>query len=489
MYGKILEYIKEWHMLDPGDRVVIGLSGGADSVCLLLLLHQWRRELKIELFAVHVHHGLRGREADRDSSYAEELSEGLGVPFICVGADVGKYARAHGLSLEEAGRLVRYRALEEERKRLSAQKIAVAHHGDDQVETVLYNLFRGSGLTGLCGMRPVRDAIIRPLLCVEKREILAYLEEKGISYCQDSSNASTDYVRNRLRLEIIPAIRERINPGAPLHIRMAAETAAAADGYFEEEALRILDRYGVTGGNQTAPGESGKDRSEMEAGAETETKTGAKAGAKAGVEVEHADKGMAVGIPVEALAAREPIIRQYVIRRMIGMVLHSLKNVSFAHIEATEALLFKPVGRRIQLPGGVFALRTYGELWICGVGMEPSLRMERSNTQKIPTMSVFSYKKGQEIPKNRYTKWFDYDKINSTLSVRHRETGDYITLAGGSRKSVKAFMIDEKIPREERDGILLVADGSHILWIIGYRISEYYKIKEDTQTVLQICCD
>lgn len=452
MYEKVLEYIDKWQMFSYGDRIVVGLSGGADSVCLFLLLCHLKQEFNIELFNVHVHHGLRGEEADRDCSYARELSERFEVPFICVRSDVAGVAKTRGLSLEEAGRLVRYQAFEEERKRLSAQKIAVAHHGDDQVETVLYNLLRGSGLKGLCGMRPVRGFIIRPLLCAEKREILAYLEEKGISYCQDSTNASSDYVRNRLRLEIIPSVKERINQGAAPHIRMASETAAAADDYFEAAAKRLLDRHGI------------------------------------------AEEENGVGISVKALTAKEPIIRQYVIRRMIALTLHSLKNVSAVHVEAVQALLLKQVGRRVQLPGGVFALRTYDELWILQAGKEPGVRGSAVNTAEtvshnMPVMSVFPYKKGQEIPKNRYTKWFDYDKINSTLSVRHRETGDFITLAGGGRKSVKAFMIDEKIPKEERDGILLVAEGSHILWIIGYRISEYYKMKDDTQTVLQICCD
>ena len=187
MHRKILESIREFigenHMLVPGDRVIIGLSGGADSVSLLMILHELKNELNIELFAVHVHHGLRGEEADRDSAYAQELSENLGVPFVCVHANVAEYARVNGMSEEEAGRHLRYRILEEQRLAHHASKIAVAHHADDQAETVLYNLFRGSGLKGIGGMKPVRDTIIRPLLSVTRKEILAYLEEKEISYC------------------------------------------------------------------------------------------------------------------------------------------------------------------------------------------------------------------------------------------------------------------------------------------------------------------
>ena len=241
----IREFIREHDMLVPGDRVIIGLSGGADSVSLLMILSELKKELNIELFAVHVHHGLRGKEADRDSAYAQELSENLGVPFVCVHANVAEYARVNGVSEEEAGRHLRYRILEEQRLFRHAAKIAVAHHADDQVETVLYNLFRGSGLKGLGGMRPVRDAVIRPLLSVTRKEILAYLEEKEISYCEDSTNSGTDYIRNRLRHEIIPAVRERINEGAPSNILQAAKTAAAADACFERTARRILESVGI----------------------------------------------------------------------------------------------------------------------------------------------------------------------------------------------------------------------------------------------------
>ena len=320
MHRKILEtireFIREHDMLVPGDRVIIGLSGGADSVSLLMILSELKKELNIELFAVHVHHGLRGKEADRDSAYAQELSENLGVPFVCVHANVAEYARVNGVSEEEAGRHLRYRILEEQRLFRHAAKIAVAHHADDQVETVLYNLFRGSGLKGLGGMRPVRDAVIRPLLSVTRKEILAYLEEEEIAYCAD-----------RLRHEIIPAVSERINEGAPSNILQAAKTAAAADACFERTARRILESVGI--------------RERREGG---------------GV--------ISIGISAEILKQEEPIVRQYVIRQMIGETYLSLKDIASVHVEEAEKLLFIFFLRRSQLPDGGDALRTYEELWI-----------------------------------------------------------------------------------------------------------------------------
>ncbi len=452
MYRKTLDYIREHQLIAPGDRVIVGLSGGADSVCLLVILNELKKEFNMELFAVHIHHGLRGSEADRDSRYAQELSESLGVPFVCVHVKAAEYAKEHGMSEEEAGRYLRYHILEQERIRVNGTRIAVAHHAGDQVETVLYNLFRGSGLKGLGGMRPERGVIIRPLLFAEKREILEFLEERGISHCEDSTNASGDYVRNRLRGEIIPAVTERINRNACGNVLRAAEAAYEADAYLEKVAKRLIEESAM---RKMKTAESGGDES-------------------SGQEVK------AIAMPVSILLENDDIIRRYVIRLMISEMSRSLKDITSTHVKDTAGLLHSTVGHRIDLPGGLYAERSYEELWL-----KREADKEEKQLPKLQT-TVFSYEKGQEFPKNGYTKWFDYDKINNALCVRFRETGDYIMLAGGGKKTVKAFMIDEKIPKEERDRIPLVADGSHILWIIGYRISEYYKITGNTHTVIQI---
>ncbi|HCD42309.1 MAG TPA: tRNA lysidine(34) synthetase TilS [Lachnoclostridium sp.] len=449
MYRTILDYIRRNRLFAPGDRVIVALSGGADSVCLLAVLNELREVLGLELKAVHVHHGLRGKEADRDSDYAGKLSKTLGVPFACVRVDAALYAREHGMSVEEAGRHLRYQIFEKECQDFSGTKIAVAHHRDDQAETILYNLFRGTGLKGLGGMRPVRDKIVRPLLSVGREEILAYLAEKGISYCEDSTNAQTDYVRNRIRSRILPEIREQVNRRAGENILHAGEMAAQADAYLEKQAESILKVRGV--------------RETDEAGAIT-----------------------AQGVDAKALLAEDDIIKNYVIRRMIRSVNQSMKDITMTHVESAAALLFGSDGRQVDLPCGLIAVRIYDELWIKRKNQEGSVDKERVVLLPELDFKIFPYKKGQEIPKNGYTKWLDYDKIKCALSVRYRQIGDYMTLAGGGTKTVKAFMIDEKIPKEEREKIPLVADGSHVLWVIGYRISEYYKITEDTRTVIQM---
>ena len=452
MYRTILEFIRRNRLLAPGDRIIVALSGGADSVCLLVVLNELKDELGISLKAVHVHHGLRGLEADRDSEYARELSRSLGVPFSCTHVDAAGYAKEHKMSVEEAGRHLRYEIFEKERMEFCGNKIAVAHHADDQAETILYHLFRGTGLKGLGGIRPMRDRIVRPLLSVSKEEILAYLKEKGISYCEDSTNSHTDYARNRIRGFLLPNIREQINPRASENILHAGEMAAKANEYLEKQAENFLKEWG--------------SRKTDEIGAVTAYEVG-----------------------TERLLLEDDIIKTYVIRTMIRSVRASMKDITMTHVESVKALLSAPKGKQVDLPGGLLAVRISDGLWIKNKNQNESVDNSKDLLLPEVDFQVFPYKKGQEIPKNGYTKWFDYDKIKCALSVRYRKTGDYMTLAGGGKKTVKAFMIDEKVPREEREKIPIIADGSHVLWVIGYRISEYYKITDDTHTVIQMQLD
>lgn len=464
-----MEFIKEHKMMEPGSRVIVALSGGADSVCLLHLLAELREELEVELKAVHVHHGLRGEEADRDAAFAEKTAEMAGIPCLVVQKDVAGYAKISGKSVEEAGRELRYQVFEEAAASWGGAKIAVAHHREDQAETILHNLFRGSAIKGLSGMAPVRGAVVRPLLCVSRTEILKFLEEHGLEYCEDSTNASEDYTRNRLRHRLIPEICREINAGAVEHIVNAGERLRQADEYFEKMAADFWEQYG------TEEIRDGRRRS---------------------------------GIAVTTLECQPEIVKGYIIRNMMEMRIGTMKDITSFHIEQICALAGKGTGKRVSLPYGLEAWMEYGMLWIgerkwggnvdnAADGRQADTAAQLSEMVKNKAAEVgnplrfchFPYEKHEEIPQNQYTKWFDYDKIKDTLSVRTRQTGDYIMLKDGKRKTVKAYMIDEKIPRQERDRILLLAEGNHILWIVGYRISEYYKVTENTKQILQVQTD
>ncbi len=468
---RVAEYMKRYKMAEPGDGVLAAVSGGADSVCLLLVLKVLEEVLGIRVAAFHMNHGLRGDEADRDEAYVKELCERLGVPLKVVYENVSEYAQSHGMSEEEAGRELRYRHLSETAEEFGCSKIATAHHKDDQVETVLMNLFRGSGLRGLGGIRSVRkvgagksstlpdfagshtDAtecqeekrdkselkIIRPLLCMERKEIEAYLLEETTAWCEDSTNRELDYVRNKIRNVLVPWVKKEINEQVNDHILKTAEFAVQADEYFCLQAAMLLG----------------------------EEKT---------------------SIATEVFDAQPEIMKAYIVRAMISNAMHepgtlgTAKDISARHIDMICALTGPGGGTEISLPYGLHALRSYDTLSIQTEKTVETMDMSLKTT-------TFPWKKQLEFPKNQYTKWFDYDKIKGTLSVRTREPGDYLTISGGKTKTLHRYFIDEKIPEAMRDRIPLLADGNHILWIIGYRISDYYKLSDTTQTVIEVRAD
>lgn len=470
---KVEELIRREQLLEMGDRVVLAVSGGADSMCMMEVLAALRDSWKLELLVVHVHHGLRGAEADRDAAFVQDEAGKLGIGCVVERRDVRSVAAERGLSLEEAGRDVRYEILREYAEKWISQypaKIAVAHHQEDQAETILHNLFRGSGLKGLGGMSARRGQIIRPLLCLEKKEILEYLAERHIAYCEDSTNQENEYTRNRLRNELIPQIRREINDRAVEHITEAGARLRQADAYFEELAEKIWRECGVT--KKCAPEEDMTDQA-----------AGTKPGGERRVEI--TDENI-YGIKRSELLRDPLIVRTYVIRHMIALASQSLKDITSDHIDQVAALLEKETGKQLNLPYGLTAWTEYDFLWISR--QNPSDCVDNQSSISL-IMKKIPYEKEQEIPQNRYTKWFDYDKIKGTLTVRTRQTGDYITLKDGRRKTVKAYMIDEKIPRDQRDQITLLAEDHHVLWIVGWRISEYYKVTEDTDYVLEVQAD
>ena len=498
---KVLGFMRNKHMTDRGDGVLAAVSGGADSVCLLLLLNGMAAELGIRVFAFHMNHGIRGEEADRDEQFVEELCKQLEIPLTVAHEKVETYAEEHGLSGEEAGRILRYRHLEETAERYQCTKIAVAHHEDDDAETVLLNLFRGSGLAGLSGIRPVRGKIIRPLLCVSRKEIEEYLKEQGFSWCEDSTNRENDYTRNKIRNELLPWVRENINSRAAEHILAASELAAQADVYFEMEAERILE-------------ESCSKRRE-EAKQPTSQNVGEADGKESGTgqDLKVAENAMKMytKISTNLFDSQPEILKTYIIRRMVLNAAGKAKDITERHIRAVMKLTGPGGGHSVNLPYGLQAVRGYetikivqgqerriavessdpGQKWENEGSFEKEIRLRTDLDEmfRIGPASIHlhasSRKKEPEIPKNQYTKWFDYDKINVGLSIRYRKNGDYLTLSGGGKKKLRRYMIDEKIPEDERDRIPVLADGDHVLWVIGYRISDYYKITDETEHILE----
>lgn len=463
MLKKVRDYMREHEMTAPGDAVIVALSGGADSVCLLTVLKQLATP-EFLLRAVHVHHGIRGAEADRDEAFAQKLCESLSVPLCVAYCHVPAYAAEHGLSEEEAGRILRYQVLEKEAGKWEQElpagsrvKIALAHHRDDNAETILHHLLRGSGLTGLAGIRPVQGRRIRPLLCVGREEIRAYLEAGHISWCEDSTNQSPDYTRNRIRSQVLPLLKTAVNEQAEEHILQAGQIIGQADAYLRQQAEEIWQ--------------------EAVCGREEDL----------------------AAIPLTAFARQPEILKTYLIRHMLDQLHPGWKDIGSRHFTAIAELAGKPVGSRLDLPGGLMARTGYETLEIVrkterevSVKTESGADGEIHGRQTVPElhMTVFSRQKDQEIPKNQYTKWFDYDKIKKCPVIRTRKPGDYLTIADGRggmiHKSLKSYLVDQKIPQAERDRLPILAEGEHVLWVVGYRISEYYKVTENTKRILKV---
>jgi len=450
MQNTVRDTILENHMLSRGDRCIIGVSGGADSMGLLHALIRLNGLFKVNYRVVHVHHGLRGAEADRDANFVRSTCARYNIPCKIIEVNVKDFASKHKLSIEEAARYLRYQAFETEAQRWEMEEdtqkqvlIAVAHNKEDNAETILMQLARGSGLKGISGMAPVRGRIIRPLLDISRSQIEAYLVKEEESWISDSTNEESDYTRNRVRHDILPLFVGEINTGAVDNITRAGKLVGQADQYITKTAESILD-------------------------------------------VIMRKRGGSYEIPVDEFRKQDPIIRTYVIKLLIGMVNRSMKNITSRHIEDIVALADSETGKRIDLPYRLAAERTYDTIRVyrkeAGSGEDTGEEPENSGKFIFRT---FPYR-GEKAPEGKYVKWFDYDKIDDLMEIRYRMSGDTLELKGVGTKALRTYLTDAKVPQDKRDQILLVAAGSHVMWLVGYRISERYKVDKHTEIVLEI---
>ena len=497
MVQKVFDYVQQNNMLTTGDVVTAGISGGADSVCLLFLLTKLRKKIPFKLLVVHVNHGIR-KEADNDEAYVKSLCEKWQIPFFSVKEDVRRLAEEQGISEEEAGRNLRYSSFNEILKREAPNewkngkvKIAVAHNQNDRAETMLFNLVRGTGLKGLCSIQPIRDIIIRPLLCLTREEIEQVLAQEGIDFCIDCTNAEDTYTRNKIRNKVFPYITKEISTAAIERMNHAADLLTAASDYIRYETDKAWNRVEIpVSGTVDSQGEI---------------------------------EGKRVILNVQVLLQEHSFVQGQLILNAIEKVYPGKKDITSAHVQAIKELCCTCGSKQLNLPYGIIIKKQYDSLVFARkehaierqlqiedeannhVGEEESaehLKQELMEVKLIPgsysvtnisgvseelEFKVFFYKKDEQIPQNKYTKWFDYDKIDKPLFIRKRRSGDYLTINNElSRKSLKSYLIDEKIPRDIRDDLWVLAEEDHILWVIGHRISTKYKIDENTKRILQV---
>ena len=391
-------------MIGQGDFIAVGVSGGADSVCLLLLLCELKQEYDLELCAVHINHGIR-REAFKDQEFVENLCRRRKVPWITFSEDVKGTAEKQSMSLEEAGRMIRYRCFRKVLDMHGGGKIAVAHHQNDQAETMLYRMSRGTGIQGLKGMEAVRADVIRPLLCLKKEEILAYLKEKDQDWMEDASNEDNTFARNKIRNQVIPALT-KVNARAVEHIVSLSEEIEEWSRYLEEQLSEAW---------KACVKQEGKGRL--------------------------IDTGRFLEEP-------EPI-RRLLAKQAIEQAAGRKKDIEKVHIQSFCDLAFRETGKSIDLPYGLIGRKTYGGLLV----EEKQTRAETGTAGQLVLTETDRYEKMEE---KDFTKIIDYDKIDKDIQLRYRKSGDFFVFSkDGKSKSLSRFFIDQKIPREERDRIPL----------------------------------
>ena len=470
---KVEVFIREHGMIESDDVVIAGVSGGADSVCLLFVLWGLKEKLGFKLRVCHVNHGLRGAEADADEAYVKSLCEKLSVPCRFFHEDVESFAKKWKQSPEEAGRTVRRNAFEAMCRENGGTKIATAHHQGDNAETVIWNMARGTGLKGLCGIRPVEGIWIRPILTLTRDETERCLQENGVLWCEDATNAEDDYTRNRIRHNILPVLEDQVNRGVSRHLEELSRQAEEVWDYLEQGTDRAWERCV-------------RVRNSHDGGNEA---------------------GCSLYVDEDAFREEMPAVQKQLLRRCISRVRGKEKDIGAVHVIMLAELFAKQTGRSIDLPGNVKAKKMYGGVSLsreekCGSGVPAEGVLlpvpgtvilpgtEKSGKRRRITCRFLEdtdLKQAEEFPQKSYTKWIDYDIIKHSLSARTRRSGDYFTIdERGSRQKLKSFFINEKISQEERNKMLLIADGEHIVWIPGRRMSRAYHISGTTKKILEI---
>jgi tRNA(Ile)-lysidine synthase len=440
--------------------VVVGVSGGPDSVCLVHLLNQLEESLGVRLHIAHLNHMLRGASSDEDARYVEQLGKSLKIPVTIEAQDVDAYRKEHKLSLEEAAREVRYTFLARVAESAGAESVALGHTEDDQVETVLMHLVRGAGIAGLRGMLPVSHIgqfgrvklrVVRPLLEVSREETEDYCLDHDLKPRVDLTNYSLDYTRNRFRRELIPLLKKS-NSNVGAAIGRVARTAADDLSFIESEVGKVWsDAVCVN--------------------------------------------PVGIMINTAAVLALHPALQRHLLRRVLNESLGDLVDIEAVHVERMMEALRKPAGRRISLPRGLKFSVSYDMCFLAkdAVDVCPLPEIKGVRRLKIPGVTVLpGWRVKADIvqPSDRadgFMACIDADASGMTLMVRSRRPGDRFQPLGMSNiKKLQDFMVDTKIPSTWRDRVPLVCAQDSIVWVVGWRISDSVKITAETRKILRI---
>ncbi|XUX00292.1 MAG: tRNA lysidine(34) synthetase TilS [Dehalogenimonas sp.] len=464
---KVLAFIKTNHLVSRGSEVVVAVSGGADSVGLLHILHNISFELEISLHVAHLDHMLRGEPSRQDAEFVKKLADRLCLPATIGLEDVSAYRQQHRLTLEEAAREVRYKFLEEVVKETGATCAAVAHTMNDHVETVLLHLLRGSGLTGLAGLQ-VKSVLrykrvgplnlIRPLLCLNRGDIEGYCRINNIDFRSDASNESLSFTRNRIRRKLLPALRHDFNPSIDEALDRLSKLAVEDVDFINREAAKASESIMRT-------------------------------------------EGPLVKIDRKGYSGLHSALKRALLRQALVSVLGSPKDIEAVHIERMVDLAAGETGRSVDLPDGISFISSYSEL-VLGRDVSADIPLPEISgvralnvpgVTEMPgwniTVSVIEY--GPDLITGKendgFSQLFDFDVVGSELKVRTREPGDrFIPLGELAEKSVKDYFIDAKVPRLWRPRVPVVVNPGQIIWLAGYRLDDRAKVTPATKNVLKL---
>jgi tRNA(Ile)-lysidine synthase len=445
------------HMLASGDAVVVGVSGGPDSVALLHCLVAFRRKWSLRLVVAHLNHQLRGETADQEAAFVERLASILGLPCDINSRDVASYGAEHRLSIQEAAREVRYAFYDEVATRHGAGKIALGHQANDNAESILIHLLRGTGPKGLTGIPPVRDGrIIRPLIDSNRSQILDFLEERGFEYVRDRSNLDPKYLRTRIRHELLPFLKESFNPGVVHALTRLASIVRQEEDFFNGQVKSAFQ------------------------------------------DLVREQKTNRLTLSAAGLARLHPALLQRLVRQAVLSIRGDLKRLGHNHVEAIVSLArgALPSGR-LDLPHGVQVVRDRDDVTFSVGAPESRPRFEyhvagpgTTLIQEIGTclrLSVCDADGVAVISKHPPTTAFlDLQEVPFPVTVRSIRRGDRFRPLGmsGSQK-LKAFFINHKVPRSQRHRCPLLLSGEKIVWVGGYRIDDSAKVTEKTKRVLR----
>lgn len=456
MREKVLEYIEKYHMIEKKDGILVAVSGGPDSICLLHILKWMEKPYQLRLVAVHVNHMLRGENAYRDERYVREVCKSWDIPCHVYRANIKKISKERGISIEEAGRETRYDYFYGMKEKFHLQKIALGQHGDDNAETILMRILRGTGPKGLSGISPYRkDGVIRPLLCCSRKEIEKYCAINDLFPRIDESNLESIYFRNKIRLEVIPYL-EKYNRNLKLHLRHMGEMIGEQQDYIDAEMEKLWIKNAKIS----------KD---------------------------------SITLPYDWLNHLSEFVQKGMLRRSINWVKDNLKEIEFTHMQLFVNML-KDTENTVwilELPQGVRVKRQYQQIIVKKeekkkkIFFQYPLQIEEKSFIPEIHMEIYAHLEKKEkidiIKSDSNTFYFDFEKVGRELFIRNRRPGDvFQPLRGKGTKKLKDYFIDLKIPREKRDEIPIIANKEGVIWVVGYRPNKRYIVDSDTKVVLTI---